>query len=152
MKHIIPFIILFTITCLGQSPKFEGKTNYIAGDIQSDPKLNGRIIFYGGGTTEIFSKQEYGNWQISEGFLNEVFIRFIENWQEYESECGESERCYEVYVRQGVGKTDTTYAPCGNNIDPGFTEGYKGTITKTIKNKPTFEGFMDFLAKKYGKE
>jgi hypothetical protein len=131
MKIILIIIVAaFTVTCLGQS---EGLT------IEKIKAMPDRL------------------------FIPMTYENLIENYQRYTAECGETERCYEVYVQQRVEKlgenikgirivSDTTYAPCGNNIDPGFTEGYKGTITKTIKNEPTFEGFMQFLVKKYGEE
>jgi hypothetical protein len=152
MKHIIPFIIMLTITCYGQPCKqWDGKHQ----QLKLVSNEEGYFVECGSCGDLIPLKRDIGHVSLTfdSGLLTEApnimtWENFIENWQGYQSECGESERCYEVYV---TGK-DTGYAPCTDRIDPGANQAYRGRVTKTIKNKPTFEGFMQFLVKKYRKE
>jgi hypothetical protein len=146
MKLLIPLIILFTITCLGQSDSIKDRSYYIAGDIQSDPQI---IINYQGQTTPVDTL--YRKNQLLKIFLNE--------YQQYEAECfaDSTEECFAIYVYtsavfyQNNERTvwaDTTYGRCGT-IDPGINPAYQGERMIYTHREPTFTGFMEFLKNKY---
>jgi hypothetical protein len=133
MKHITLFIILFTITCLGQS---KYGNNLLTRDSLYDYL----------GVPANTNPYKYGS-----------ALSWLNDYEDYEAECFADSSKKSIHKTNGtsciIALNDTTFeftdklpqkAKCLN-------KGHRNKIFYTHR-EPTFTGFMDFLVKKYGKE